>query len=359
MYRKIADLNSVTPTFQLEPEAPSIVPIAPHFGNNSTNIDYTLHIQPNWGFRVKEELDPDLSDSKVVYKTVELNEETGLEEEVPKDYNGAIYYNKAGFSREFISHSDEANEFSILPTGISGKKYVKHENPRFNDVEYEERPDIQEITVKLPEIGNIMSNVWDLMYGGYELNNSTERNLNIEWDNTIGLRMFETDPTGNGFSFNESKGATVAGCINSVHDLMGMIISEPMEDTSTAEDIQKALDAATTGKIYFGALTPNSDKRGYYFKDKAFKFTSFEDKKKEDPDFNEATYRGGRKYYVLNQFEPKQYFTYSDKNFYLESADLPTEDTLYYKLGNPVPVKVKQWQPIIEVTNPETGAVEK
>jgi hypothetical protein len=50
------------------------------------------------------------------------------------------------------------------------------------------------------------------------------RNLNVDWDNKNGLRLVSINPEGNGYSYDTDKINTLAGCINSVHDLMGMII---------------------------------------------------------------------------------------------------------------------------------------
>ena len=46
----IAELNSVVPTFGISADAPSMVPITPHFDKRSTNTYYNLHWQPNLGF---------------------------------------------------------------------------------------------------------------------------------------------------------------------------------------------------------------------------------------------------------------------------------------------------------------------
>ena len=52
-YVMIAELNTVVPTFGITADAPSMVPITPHWGADSTNVYYDLHWQPSWGFRVK------------------------------------------------------------------------------------------------------------------------------------------------------------------------------------------------------------------------------------------------------------------------------------------------------------------
>lgn len=45
-YVMIAELNSVVPTFDISPDAPTLEPIQPHFDSNSTNVYYKLHSQP-------------------------------------------------------------------------------------------------------------------------------------------------------------------------------------------------------------------------------------------------------------------------------------------------------------------------
>jgi hypothetical protein len=48
----IAELNSVVPTFDISTDAPSDIPMAPHFDELSTDVYYKLHAQPSWGFRL-------------------------------------------------------------------------------------------------------------------------------------------------------------------------------------------------------------------------------------------------------------------------------------------------------------------
>ena len=52
-YVMIAELNTIVPTFGVKADPPSLLPISPHFGADSTNVYYELHWQPSWGFRVK------------------------------------------------------------------------------------------------------------------------------------------------------------------------------------------------------------------------------------------------------------------------------------------------------------------
>ena len=341
-YQMIASLSSVTPKFTLVPEAPSLKPIAPHFGINSTNINYDLHYQPNWGLRVKEAGENEKSDFNVKYTIKKYNPETGLDETESPDYKGAIYFNKDGFNPEIISHAEEKDEVSILP-GVSGQKYIAHNNN--GNIDYEERPDVQEITLNLPSIGNIMSDIWDIVYGPNQSDPTKLRDMNLSWDDNIsGNRLVTEDPDGNGYQYNPNRIETIAGSINSVHDLMGrIIINTPPPDGN--------IELANANKIYYGEYNSDiSDSKGFYFKDKTYKLQSFEDAG-IDPD----EYVGKRNYYNLTQFSPNIYYTYSNRNFYLDKSTVPAQDTLYYKLGEPIKVPLKQWQPEITEIDPDTG----
>ena len=52
-YVMIAELNSVVPTFDISVDAPTEVPLIPHWSEDSSNVYYKLHVQPQWGVRVK------------------------------------------------------------------------------------------------------------------------------------------------------------------------------------------------------------------------------------------------------------------------------------------------------------------
>lgn len=341
-YQMIASLSSVTPKFTFIPEAPSLNPILPHFGINSTNINYDLHYQPNWGFKVKEVGEDEKSDFNVTQIFEEYNPKTGLDEIKTLDYKGAIYFNKDGFNPEIINHVEEKDEVSILPTGISGQKYITHNKK--GDIIYKKRPDIQEITLNLPSIGNIMSDVWDVVYGPSQADPTKLRDMNISWDdNTSGNRLVTEDPEGNGYQYNPEKIQTIAGSINSVHDLMGrIIVNTPPPDGD--------IELANANKIYYGEYNSDiSDNKGFYFKDKIYELEPFKDTDEQNG------YAGKRVYYNLTQFSPNIYYTYSNRNFYLDKSTIPTQDTLYYKLGEPVEVSLKQWQPVFSEINPDTG----
>lgn len=317
-YQMIASLNTNMPIFSLAEKAPSIYPISPYFGEDSTNQKYTINLQPNWGFKIKEAettIDTNgdeviLSDQKVQYKYVGRNEQTGREEIITEDpYDGAIYYNQDGFDYNNINISNELNEISLLPTGQSGKLYYNHDLQ-----DWEAQNDIQELKIHLPEIGNTVAKIWNLAYGDSIANGSNKRNTDINWDSTEGLRLIKEAEDGSGFRYDTYNTQSIAGCINSVHDLMGMIVSEG--DTTLAE--------ADMDRIYYGDKLGRS-KKSYFIKTRKNTYTPL---KHEDL----QGYINSRKYVQLTQYEANKYHTKTNDNFYFEVNDEPTPGTNHYEL---------------------------
>jgi len=102
----------------------------------------------------------------------------------------------------------------------------------------------------LPSIGNAVADMWDLIYGNEEINGSIYRNKNISWLNGSvyyrdnGLRLLPQVDYGLGY--DSAAVSTLAGAINSTHDLMGMIIRpRPMGYTGANDP-----DIADLAKTY-------------------------------------------------------------------------------------------------------------
>lgn len=161
----------------------------------------------------------------------------------------AIYFNKAGFDPEVVAYSDDKDYegwkdkkvtdiVRVSPTGKSGHKYNLHNGT----TEMGPKTDTQELEMMLPSLGDSMAHIWDLVYGGRDttqtIKETNRRNLDVKWEDASsvlyrhGLRMVNEQPEK--FKYNNDSGDnkynkasvnTLAGCINSVHDLMGMIIS--------------------------------------------------------------------------------------------------------------------------------------
>lgn len=335
-YVMIAELNSVVPTFSIVNDAPTLIPITPHFDGNSTNIYYRLHWQPSWAIRTKASnptykvqsisqqgvfseggivettkdsiiypSDQDTIWKGSFYNTIENKvteqyfntrgnrwEEKNPKNELAGDYiiPAAIYYNKDGFRPDEIYSSDlliterpeektsryneniagsgwnpDEDRVGFFPTGQSGHMYNNHDD----SLEGQPQVDTQEFVLMLPSIGNTISSIWDLIFGGRKTNTSIDatlkRNQNIEWEDglttptRLGLRL-----RGNQNGYNTAEVNTVAGAINSVHDLMGMIITEHESLQSLTNNIENL----SMNKIYYA----NAEK-DYYRKQLKYRFT--------------------------------------------------------------------------------------
>ena len=115
------------------------------------------------------------------------------------------------------------DEISLTPTGFSGHLYPTHTTDNQNIVQ----ADVNELAVLLPSIGDTIADVWDLIYGGEDLNTTYDgkglrRNLVIRWEDAKkvlakeGLRLVQTDNKGLGYTYDPTEVNTLAGVINSV-----------------------------------------------------------------------------------------------------------------------------------------------
>lgn len=325
-YVMIAELNSVVPSFGIVADAPTESPLQPHFDQNSTNVYYKLHWQPQWGFRLKvadhEVSSPVLdsnglststhmvstrnfdnkdypSDLSVLLNRNWVDTATGQKKNYYFDYpedpvlnkHGiwvenknsahktpvAVYFNKDGFNPEISSYSSDndysgwtnskvSDEISITATGKSGVRYLDHDGTDHTTA----AADIQEMSVMLPSLGDTLAQVWDLVYGDraanedYNASQKTQnkRNMNISWGSAnqeqdkSGLRLIKKEANGF-YTYNPNKVNTIAGAINSVHDLMGMIIvggqDQNGKDTivwPAQDQLQSFIDGLNENYIY-------------------------------------------------------------------------------------------------------------
>ncbi len=315
-YVMIAELNSVVPTFDLTVDAPTMTPIVPHFDADSTNVNYKLHVQPQWGFKVahadstKDNYTSTAgtfpSDEKAKYTKYKYDINSGITADQTKEYQAAIYYNKEGFKKN-ARHYDTVNQdkISISPTGFSGEKYNTHD--KNNPFATEKQIDTQELSIILPSLGNTISDVWDLIYG-------QTRNQDIKWNSTAGLRLIHENE--DGFSYSVDELETLAGCLNSVHDLMGMIVKEEKADYDATN--------ADGDKIYYGEFKEDLGKR-YYIKEENYQYVPFTEEEWQE-------YVEGRNGVGLIQFEKNVYHTQSSNGFNLVTVNRFDKLNSYYLL---------------------------
>ena len=421
-YVMIAELNSVVPTFDIEADAPTQTPTAPHFDTTSTTVYYKLHMQPQWGLRTKaalpshtlpltntqgefvvgttkaRELDKIQypSDQKAVWKKdiydkyadtlttsyYDTSDErwVGSENETTK-IDSAIYFNKDGFNVEQIAYSADLtdklqtkrynqnitesgwkneNKIELTPTGMSGVLYSKHDG----SVEKTAQEDVQEFSVMLPALGDTVAHLWDLVYGGrhtnLEIAKTNKRNTDIAWEharghlNRNGLRLTGGDSEANKYNaYNENfEINTLAGCINSAHDLMGMIINpdtadnlvtnlkdlnmnqifyvKPAEALATSEEAKDLL-AKAGGKYVMKALT-------YYYEPLADDEYTYEEVIPNDTEFDKTQYYvedpvGSGNYRPATNDDNGPFYSYQvegDVEYNEVEGLIPFDGTTYY-----------------------------
>ena len=391
-YIMIAELNTITPTFEIgDADAPRMVPLTPHFGEDSTNIYYKLHWSPTWGLRVKA-ANPELqgnvltsegfSESQLTsmstdshqylsdeetkwYKTVNNNGQTsdyvfvatgnpdiGAWDNATNADNrqgipAAIYYNKDGFNPavssygyreltntdtyainrfykkvdgQYVLSSDPAmipgttyyekieNHIKVEPSGKSGHLYNQEDNdPQTPGLT--PQVDTQEISIMLPGIGDAIAAVWDLIYGSEEINGSVNRNLDIGWESgrdvipRRGLRLItdfevndnEVDDTEGHYRYQTKNVETIAGAINSVHDLMGMIIVPSIPDDYSL---------LNENKIYYDENTGTFNRKKLYYH-----YSTIDDNNLDIYNYEEVAIDE-------NNYEPNLYFFKNNQNKY-------------------------------------------
>lgn len=312
-YVMIAELNAVVPTLSISVDAPTQVPVPPHFDVESNSAYYKLHVQPTWGMRIAS-ASLDSAHSALTDDEDKTSVEVGAPLTFPSDLRGdyvpfnalnydgtshtinakeskisneplAVYFNKDGFnpdrgatSTDYINHNfpnkhlyydqsislkDETgktvkggkrldNAIRITPTGKSNNLYNKHDGT----LSKASLPDTYELKIMLPGLGDAVSSMWDAVYGpntyydneGHRLYDSNFRialtpedttddeqtwfgglrNTDMRWNSKAGRRLYKTETTPGldrrFYNYDVESLNSIAGVVNSLHDLMGMNI---------------------------------------------------------------------------------------------------------------------------------------
>ena len=372
-YIMIAELNFDTPDFNLVIDPPTLNVKEPYSGSETVDrVSYYWHFQPQWGFQIKPQENYEFSDEEVSLVGKVWDYENQKFEEIMENkyYQGDIYYNKEGFNPEYRVEKEynlNNDTIKLTPTGYSGNTFCGDE----------EVADTYELSIILPSIGNTISSIWDIVYGlgEKESQNSNKyiRNMDIEWDSIFGNRLVQGNSDGTGYTYNpyyidsESKKQyqinTLSGCINSVHDLMGMIIDyeDPSKYNSFDEFKSKVLEKASTNRIYYGPYGENSNYNSFYMKYLSYEYQ--EKNKDQDveiklTDFTENEYfyknnnnfyreyktnNSGGTYYILenikeeifneNKYDANTYYYKDGEDYVLDGSSTPDSNKIYYKLN--------------------------
>lgn len=190
-YVMIAELNTVVPTFDVSADAPTMSPIVPHFDTRSTDVYYKLHWQAPWGFRLAAADSENQSDLKTTWVRHKYDKDSGttiteyyypdkdewkINQPINDNINAAIYFNAAGFEEDIPSYVEGVNNEIKMTLGQSGNEYNKHDG----SVDVEVKDDIQELTINLPGVGNMMSKAWDIIHGQNRDDARTDENSSLQ-----------------------------------------------------------------------------------------------------------------------------------------------------------------------------------
>lgn len=220
-------------------------------------------------------------------------EDVDLRDIMSRGLPAAVYFNKDGLDVKNIRKSSDLfdpqyrltkfnyvsdleawpsgkieDKIEFTPTGLSGHRYNRHDGRLDQIVE----PDTYELSIMLPSLGDMVSDIWDLIYGGRNIasiQTSNKRNTKIDWEDVslggekTGLRLISS-LGGGSQAYKVSEINTLAGCINSVHDLMGMIIHD-----MTGENIdltnQNDIDTLSEEYIYYYGNTYYRKRQFYIY----------------------------------------------------------------------------------------------
>lgn len=393
-YIMIADLNAIAPRFTFTADAPTVTPIPIHYDPVNTNTNYNIHMQTPWGLRIRS-ANGNLRTPKIDHKGQIAHDEAAkvpvtehAYQIFPSDFptewkghfydimtqdgsekyyspisekwngvkgnwssmvDGAIYINRPGFNPRFISKSsdlmdpqrygyrkevnvgDIGDMILLEPTGYSGRVYNDH----LNNEGLMAQPDTQELTIMLPSLGNSISDIWDIIYGGRETNNAIKstdmRNMDIYWEyangvlKRSGLRAV-SDSQGR---FKAEEVNTLAGCINSIHDLMGQIIVNDCDDTMDISTLEEGyIYLFKDGTYRRKTVEYTYDKTDYFYTPIVLSDTTYAK--------GEYYYKSGEDYLVCNDnaFDPSKSYFYKtvvipDKFTPISLTARPAEDMFY------------------------------
>lgn len=283
-YVLVSELNTIVPNFHLIADAPSNVPGAPYFDRDTTtNIDYFLHDQASWGQSVrsaqkevkyeiesvdaetgvitykpmKDRLDPmhTLSDETITRMVQEWGDPDAfgnqtLEAIRAEDVTGDIYYNKAGFNREWRSLTPQENGASEFTNTInyeidhSGRRYydtVRADGSMINGVT---KADMMEWYIHLPILGDAICELWDDLYGYDKDIDPTDSHLSTttKAHRYTDLARSRGDAGGNGRYVTYDTSYAI-GAINQMRDMMGYTIKNLAVEQPTIAEAIAANDA--------------------------------------------------------------------------------------------------------------------
>ncbi len=256
----VARLNSASfPAFELQNDPPSLMPTAPYLDTWKSDSLYKVHVPTHPGLQLKPATGKrDLLDNgdygDWYYPTSDVERIESIIED-QDDYYPEIYLNLGGSrnlnaQKEYHlieSHKEKnksiplKNNIELTLTGESGAIYTDKNGA------VGPQPDLLEVGIHLPIIGDIVDDFYDIVYGTTSEIDLT-RPRDIEWyDGNVDDNLKQK---GNGaLNYKQYDLNTVAGTLNTMHSQLGQIIVtwENLPDTSNPY----YLNAFDKNKIYY------------------------------------------------------------------------------------------------------------
>lgn len=213
-YVLIAELNAVIPTLHLVVDKPMPVPVTPYFDRDTSNIDYYLHMQSEYGMQIKEGVE-DYSDEQIIRRPVywELDDsgKPTMKEGAETPIHADIFFNKKGFDfakKTYIDSEDAYSENTINYSMAQSGKLYGHDATLGVYQQGYPADDVYEWYIHLAGIGNAISTMWDKVYD--DRGNNKTRALN--------KAAYRNDTDNHLVSYNKN---TLMGMINTTQDLLG------------------------------------------------------------------------------------------------------------------------------------------
>ena len=290
-YVLIAELNTVVPNFHLVFDAPSNAPTAPYFDRDSTNVDYYLHAQAEWGHGIRlfsKTIDANgdavpnrindvgynaQSDERIQYITTQwrsdYNGNQYFDRITTNEGDADIYYNKLGFNKNnhVMSHPGIIDTINYN-YDKSGRLYGGGLNEtatswNVGHTDYDQ----MEWYIHLPSIGNAICGLWDAVYS---YNDDSQDKYRY-----IKLAQSRSDPDTK-VTYNVD---CAIGAINRMRDMLGWVIEELPNGITVGNHTNSRVDA---DKIYYTLASDSNpteakiDKYYYYTYDPSYVVATYD-----------------------------------------------------------------------------------
>ena len=322
-YVMIAELNAVVPTFHMVVNEPNAIPTTPYFDRDTTNIDYYLHMQSDFGNRVKKAhpgVKSDEQATRIMTKWVNDNSGYQVGEAYSETVDADIYYNNDGFDSEVRHLMDQTSvpyawmddngkllENKVIDytknaigyeMGQSGRLYGADADLGVYQQGYQ-ADDVYDWYIRLPGIGNAICRMWDKVYN--DRGNNRTRALN--------KALMRNDSNDHLVTYDK---LTVMGMINTTQDLLGYHFIK-LEDPH--------IEGAQIEEPTFITVTLNPDHN-----------IDFYDKEEHTINSYEATYEVlDCLFYTQDEAGRIDYYQYAYDPIYDVAAEIGENGKYYYK----------------------------